>query len=175
MRGFMGDMGFIITVESSVTRAEFMTKFKTQYKWLLRNNLPLLYKMFPKVNDSSTGKQSVLDFIHANGRKPSVTSKDLEEKRLGRLMRNYCSPSQSTYDEEFTKQVDALIPKQDSSTGKQSVLDFIHANGRKPSRTSKDLEEKRLRRLMHNYCSPSQSTYDEEFKNTLANITGSLK
>jgi hypothetical protein len=63
----------------------------------------------PIRNTVSINKENILESIRVNGRRPSIYSKDLDEKRLGQALKRYTVPSQSSYDPEFKQQIDDLL------------------------------------------------------------------
>lgn len=116
------------------------------------------------VHDPSSKKMAILDFVKKHGRRP-IQHKP-EEKKLGDAARRYTSPTSVSYDPEFTRKLNELAPIIDTAgLNKKAVLDFVKANGRRPSRHKP--EEKKLSLDMGTYKRPSNASYDPEFAREL--------
>lgn len=118
----------------------------------------------------SQRKLDIIYFIKVHKRKPSDCSHSLDEKRLGRLAKQYLSPSSPMYDENFVTVIKELYKKLNITPlkvsvvkNKEAIKQFIEDNTQIPSQYSEDPCEKRLGVLLKNYTSVSASSYDEKF------------
>lgn len=53
---------------------------------------------FRRMSDSEPTKEAIREFYDLTGRLPSQFADDLEEKKKGRSLRSYCSPSHGCFD-----------------------------------------------------------------------------
>jgi hypothetical protein len=118
------------------------------------------------------------EFIDENGKRPSSTSKNLEEKRLGRWIlthiTNYKKNKQimsNTEIREKWEEFKSKYPEYFMSSEEQWEMnlnkcdEFIIENGRRPSKNSKNPEEKRLGRWIS-----TQITNHKKNKQIMSNV-----
>lgn len=135
------------------------------FKYLLDLAFPDRTKVDRTKVDPEGRKKLILKFIEDNKRKPKKHCKDKEERRLGGSMRDYCNINRSTYDESFLHIIKNLLNNDSKiDVNKKLIIDFINKHKRKPSRYSKDREEKTLGGRMASYCFPTSRSYDPNFK-----------
>lgn len=112
-------------------------------------------------NKKQKNIECLVNFIKKHKRTPSKYKK--EEKRLCSLFFHYYNPTDKTFDANFKKEVDLLLPKINYEQIKDDIINFIKKNNRKPSRISQNLEEKRLCQKMNNLVSKHRRN-DIEFR-----------
>ncbi len=167
-------LGVLLYSYTNLSSSVYDETFKQQVYYLCKE-LDIKQK-----DNSIENKEEIKEFIKINLRKPSSNSKNLEEKRLGSLLYGYTSPSKTSYDEVFKKQIEDLCkelnikPFYNSVSHKEEIIEFIKTNNKKPSRSSKNLEEKRLGVLLYGYTSPSKTSYDEVFKKQIEDLCNEL-
>jgi len=123
--------------------------------------------LVPSVQGPEGKKAAVILFIQKNGRRPSSSSEEKEEKKLTRLMHRYTSPSDVNYDESFKTTIERICPVVNRLHIKEAILQFCKEKSRRPSDSSKIIEERKLAQQMYNYLSSSRDSYDVEFKRVL--------
>lgn len=65
-------------------------------------------KLCPIIDTASEAKKDIILFIEKTGNRPSIGSKNKEEKRLGERLNSYVAVSSGCYCEEFKKQIEVL-------------------------------------------------------------------
>jgi len=121
-----------------------------------------------RILDPDGNKAAIRAFVRQYGRTPSYNSKDTEERRLGKLIGSYCSPSSRGYDSDFAKEMAPYRCFGDSSGCKEDIRAFVRQHGRVPSRYNKNPDERRLAWRTLSYSSPSSESYDEAFAKEIA-------
>lgn len=113
----------------------------------------------------------VLDFCKKNGHRPSTTSSDLAEKRLGQRCNQITSPAGSCYDPKLAALLIAYPTSKDHhiNNQKREIFAFCIVNGHKPGKGSRAgaYERKMAMRMIH-YCNPNGSSYDSDFAATVS-------
>lgn len=122
-----------------------------------------LNELAPKIDTVSLKKEAILAFVKEHGRRPIRTKP--EERFLEQAAGRYTSPNSDSYDPEFTRRLNELVPihekKFNPTLKKEAILAFVKEHGRKPS-TGRP-KEKRLREAANSYTSTSSGSYDAEF------------
>lgn len=113
---------------------------------------------------SISRKQTIKEFFVAEGRLPRGVPNNPTERKLAASLAGYINKTSETYDSDFASWVASLgISKIISSESrKEAIKDFFEKNSRLPSRSSKDIEERKLGEGIKSYCS-SGETYDADF------------
>lgn len=92
-----------------LTKAEWIKHFPKKYKKAAKLGIRLeIYKGmgWPEPNNAKANKE----LLKTLDKRPSSESKDIEEKRLGKALSNYTSPSSESYDNAFDKEIRELKP-----------------------------------------------------------------
>ena len=159
----------------SYRTSSFDPEFKARVEALFKE-----LKIKPSYNPARD-KAKILKFIRTNCRIPSQYSKNAEEKRLKQQLRNYTRQSSGSFDPRFDAEVKALYkrldikPAYNPEGNKAKILEFIIENGKNPASNSKDLEEKRLERVLYTYVKQSSGSFDPEFKARVERLTYHIK
>jgi len=127
------------------------------------------------VDAPSNTKDQILAFCRQHNKRPSTHGDSKEEVYLARAMFRYISPKNSGSDEAFTRQLDAVCPKQylnqiteATKVGLQeNILDFCRKNSKRPSARSSDANEVALSYLMQRFIYSSKKDFDPVFRDTL--------
>jgi len=102
-----------------------------------------------------------------HGRKPSKYSRNLEERRLARVLSNYTCESSSTFDPVFDKKIRKLRPDWFKSTSvkkKERLLELAAIPGsKKPNRHAKDEKERKFGSALRRYTRVGGSSFDPVF------------
>ncbi len=114
--------------------------------------------------DSESKKLAIIEFCREHSRRPSRKAKSIEERSLANVLNNYCSESGSSYDPEFRKLMNQVLPFDTVASNKSSILEFCNAYKTKPSQHIGSAEEIRLGALMSQYVAPGGKQFDSEFK-----------
>jgi hypothetical protein len=124
-----------------------------------------LNELDPIIDTADLNKKAVLAFVKANGRRPSRHKP--EESKLSLDMGTYKRPSNASYDPEFARELNKLVPARvsDPRSKKAAVLAFVKRHGRRPSKAK--AAESKLGTYMYSYCSPTSGSYDPEFTRLL--------
>lgn len=113
-------------------------------------------------------KAILLEMARAGKRKPSMTSKDSDERRLGSALYTYMRPSRC--DVEFTSEIRALRPDWFVDTvaeNKATLLEMACAGKTKPQTNSEDSKERKLATALGSYTYPSSACYSVEFERAI--------
>jgi hypothetical protein len=123
-----------------------------------------LNELVPKVDTVSLNKDAILAFVKEHGRKPRYNNP--EEKKLAIAVGSYTRKSKCTYDQEFSKLLNELVPKVDAaSQNKEAILAFVKEHGRRPSQIKPD--EKKLGIAARTYIGHTHKQFDPEFERRL--------
>jgi len=110
-------------------------------------------------------KKELLELARSGAKRPSNMAKDPEERRLGNALINYISKNR-TCDPIFDKKIRKLRPDWFINTAdlrKEELLKLAKSGAKRPSRTAKDPEERKLGQVLHSYLDKSHGSYDPVF------------
>ena len=111
------------------------------------------YELRPELFEERV--QEVIKFVEENGRLPSWTIKDPDEKRLATWCTNFRRNKGKNPEKDDRVQKIPMWswdPLEDQfEANLQSTIKFVKDRNQLPSTTSKDLDEKRLGQWIHNY------------------------
>ena len=109
--------------------------------------------------DTESKKEEIRRFYRENGRLPGSQS-DYELKLRGWLSR-YVGSSQSSFDPDFSAWVRAIRgDKVTAEERRNEIRAFFSVHGRLPHYA----KEPSLYRFLKNYCSPTNATFDADFR-----------
>jgi hypothetical protein len=101
-------------------------------------------------------------------KRPSITSKNREERKLARLLRNYTYKFSGSYDSEFNAEIRVLQPGWFTTIiptpieNKKKLMELAGSGAKRPSSSSKNREEKRLAVALKGYTDKHRSG-DQDF------------
>jgi len=118
-------------------------------------------------NTTIKKKEKLLKLAKSGGKKPSNMAKDPEERRLGNALINYISKNRrNARDPAFDRKIRKLRPDWFINTAdlrKEELLKLAKSGAKRPSRTAKDPEERKLGQVLHSYLDKSHGSYDPVF------------
>ncbi|RYZ92545.1 MAG: hypothetical protein EOP06_03970, partial [Proteobacteria bacterium] len=132
------------------------------------------------VREKVTGdqrKEEVIAFCLKHGRLPNASSEDEMEALLYRSIRRYCNAAQTYYDPHFEKHVRGYgygIKQDTASPKKAAIIEYVTANGKKPSVKDPDPEVRKLAVSMFSYTHAGSKAYDASFREKLESLTVSV-
>jgi superfamily II DNA or RNA helicase len=131
--------------------------------------------------DVEGNKKKIVEFILKNKKRPSQSSKNPKEKKLGQSLYSYTSESSDCYDPEFTekisklnKKIGYLSPSETKDLNQKEIVEFILKNKKRPSQSSKNPKEKKLGQSLSHYTSESSGSYDPEFTEKIKQVAYSV-
>lgn len=108
-------------------------------------------------------KPEIISFCTKNGYRPSQTSKDPVEKKLGQSLGYYLY--NSSYDADFAAKIEKWPTLEEFKRNKQQqeIVLFCKKNGYRPSQISKDPVEKKLGQALNRYTTENHTSHDSDF------------
>ena len=116
-------------------------------------------------------ERKLLEMARNGEKRPSASSKNAEERRLGGVLCSYTSKNNKCYSREFDVEIREARPDWFDMVAidKRKLLEMARNGEKRPNNTSKNTEERHLGRALYNYISKSRSrddrriSYDPEF------------
>jgi superfamily II DNA or RNA helicase len=100
-----------------------------------------------------------------NSKRPTMHTKDENNRRLGRSLSSYTSKRSSCYDSAFDRSIRTLRPDWFEKTAqkKSELLALAKHGQRRPRGNSKNLRERQLSAALNCYLNKNRGTYDHAF------------
>jgi hypothetical protein len=115
------------------------------------------------VDKVAENRKRILEIAKSGGKRPWITSTDLEEKRIALALNNYLKKSHPSYDSRFVEELQKIrpdwFPQSVVAENKRRLLAIAKSSGARPKFT----DDKQLARAIMTYTDRNGPSYDEAF------------
>jgi superfamily II DNA or RNA helicase len=118
-------------------------------------------------NSARENKRKLIELAKSGGKKPNAGSRDVDERKIGKVLCHYTTTKDASYDAAFDNQIHHTRPdwfENTSDINKAKLIESAKSGAERPSSTSKNPDERKLGGRLLNYISSNRKSYDPVFR-----------